>query len=126
MTEETWTIELGDNTYTVPRLPFKYSRKVYPLCQRLTNAGLPQRIVLPEAPLQLTDDEVDDLAVIAFLAAQAVEPTMTQDAFDNMPITPPQLYDAFFAIRKACGGWRTQTEGQEPSGESQGTEEPPT
>lgn len=126
MSEEVWTIEIGDSTYNVPRLPFKVSRTVYPLCQRLSNAELPMRLVLPKEPLSLTDEEMDDLGKIAFLACKAADPGLTQEAFDNMPITPPQLFDAFFAIRKACGGWRTQAEGQEPQGEETGTDAPPT
>lgn len=126
MTEETWDIELGDNVYTVPRLPFKFSMKVYPICQRLSNAGMAERIVMPKEPLALTDSEVDDLGALAFLLCSAAETNMTKEAFDEIPITPPQLFDAFFAARKACGGWRSRTEGQEPSGETLGTEEPPT
>lgn len=126
MIEESWDIELGDNTYAVPRLPFKYSMRVYPICQRLSNADLAERILVQSEPLQLIDSEIDDLGVVAFLLCCAANSEMTQAAFDNMPITPPQLFDAFFAARKACGGWRTLAEGQEPSGESLGTEEPPT
>lgn len=121
MTDETWNIQLGDNTFTIPRLPFKVSRVVYPICQRLSNSDLIQRLMTPEAGLQLSDEEMDSLAKITFLAAQASSPDMTQETFDELPITPPQLYDAFFSIRKATGGWRTApaTEDQEPEGEAQ-------
>ena len=125
MTEETWTIEMGSTAYVVPRLPIKYSRIVYPICQRLTNGELPERILIPKEPLQLTDDEMDDLIKICFVACQAAEPNMTEEQFFDLAITPPQLYDAFFAIRKACGGWRA-VEGQKMSGEDPPTSEPPT
>ena len=132
MTDETWNIELGDRTFTVPRLPFKYSRKIYPICQKLSNDGLPERIVgtvkdgayEPPPPLQITDDEINQLSTIALLACQAADPEFTEAAFDEMPITPPQLYDAFFALRKACGGWRSRPEDQETSGEEMAA--PPT
>ena len=124
MSEESWTIELGDNTYTVPRLALKYSRVAYPLCQKLSNAGLPARIILPTEPLQLTEDEMNDLAIIAFTMCRAAEPGMTLEAFEELPISAPQLYDAFFAARHATGGWRTVGEGKEPTGENLGTEEP--
>jgi hypothetical protein len=124
--EETWTINAGDWTFTVPRLPFRVSRVVYPICQRLTNAGLVERLATAGASFEVTEAEVDDLAQIAFLACQAADPGLTRDAFDDLPITPPQLFDAFFSVRQACGGWRRlpAVEGQEPSGEASGDQSP--
>jgi hypothetical protein len=111
MTEETWNIALGDRTFTVPRLPFKISRVVYPICQRLTNNDLPQRLLDPsiDKKFAVSDEEMDDLAKIALLSCQAASASFTGDEFDASPIPPPQLFDAFFAIRYACGGWQKIT-----------------
>lgn len=126
MSEETWTITMGDKTYAVPRLPFKVSRVVYPICQRLSNAELPKRILMPTSPLVITDEEMNDLGTLALLGCQAADPLLTEEDFESMPITPPQLFDAFLAMRHACGGWRIVPEGQEPQGEGTGTDVPPT
>jgi len=134
MSEEIWNIQLGDRTFAVPRLPFKYGREIYPICQKLSNDGFPERIMgkfegdtfVPPPPLQVTDEEMMQLGRIAFMACQAADPELNSSAFEEMPITPPQLFDAFFAIRKACGGWRSRAEGKEPTGEAKGMVEPPT
>lgn len=127
MTEETWNITLGESTFEVPRLPFKVSRVVYPICQRLTNAGLVDRII-DMTNFELTDYEMDDLAKVVFLACQAAGTGLTAEAFDELQTTPSQLFEGFFAVRKATGGWRSAvaTEGQEPEGEAESGEKSPT
>ena len=117
---ETWTIILGEREFTVPRLPLKVTRVVYPICQRLTNAELTKRIWnAREEPLQTTDEEMDDLCKITLLACQVADPSFTKEEFEDLPVEPGQLYDAFLAIRFACGGWATVkvTEGQDQPGE---------
>lgn len=134
MSEETWDIELGERSFKVGRLPFKISRVVYPICQKLTNDGFAERIYgkfeggafTPPPPLQVTDEEMDQLAKVALLTCQTADPNLTEEAFNDMPIAPFQLYDAFFTVRKACGGWRSNVEGKKESGEATEMEEPPT
>jgi len=131
--EETWEVKLGDRTFKAPRLPFRISRVVYPLCQKLTNAKLTERIYgtfensvfVPPPPLEVTDEEMEQLAKVALLTCQAADQTLTEAEFNDMPITPAQLFDAFIEARKACGGWRA-SEGKNESGEVMGTDEPPT
>lgn len=126
--EETWPITLASKTYELKALPLKATKVVYTICQRLSNDGLAARLTntAPDAPaLAVTDEEFDGLCKIALTAAQTADPELTQAAFDAMPITPPELYDAFFEIRKACGGWRPVKAG-EAVGEPKGTDEPPT
>lgn len=125
MTEETWTLSAGDRTFVVPRLPLRVTRAVYPVCQRLTNSGLPLRLTKQDVQLEITETEAEELSTIMFLACQAAAPDLTKEQFDEMPISPSQLYDAFFAIRYACGGWTLKPVVEEP-GETMVMEKSPT
>lgn len=114
-------IELGGRKFDVPPLPLGVSMLVYPMCQRLTKAGLPQRLLDP-ATLEVTDEEVAALVEIAFQAAHAADATLKPDDFIALPVTPPELYFAFFTMRIQCGGWRA-TDGAgdgDGAGEGQG------
>lgn len=125
MSEETWTISLGARTFAVPPLPFRVSMVVYPLCQKLTNAGLAERLLKAAVePWGVSMEEMTDLGDIAFLSCRTADPELTREAFDELPITPAQLFDAFFALRVACGGWGRPAEGQEPKGEAKGPKRP--
>jgi len=123
---KTWTITAGERTFEVPRLPLRISRNVYPACQRLTNAGLVERLIRIGDGFAVDEAEMADLVEIAFQCCQAADRDLTREAFDDLPVTPPQLFDAFFAARSACGGWKPipQGEGQEDQGEGEGAMPP--
>jgi hypothetical protein len=122
---EARTITLGGREFDVPPLPLGISMLVYPMCQRLTRAGLAQRLLNP-AELEVTDDEVAALAEIAFQAAHAADPTLEVKDFLALPVTPPELYAAFFIMRIQCGGWRAAdgTEDGDSKGEVNGATPP--
>lgn len=98
-------LTLGGRTFEVPRLPLEVTIVVYPICQRLTNAGLVQRLLDGEGGFSLTPEEIGDLTELAFQAARAADPELTTQAFLGMPVTPPELFAAFFVMRVQCGGW---------------------
>lgn len=98
-------ITLGGRELSVPRLPHRLNRRAYPLCRDLIAGGLIDRCARPDTVLEVTDTEMTALADVAFLAAQAADPEMTQEAFEDMPITPLELLEAFFEIMVQTGGW---------------------
>ena len=118
---DTRTITLGGMAFTVPALPFRINRRAYPLCRKLTAAGLIERALAASGSLDCTAEEMDDLGELAFLAASAADKTLTRDAFDDLPVAPPELLDAFIAIRYQTGAWVAQEAGVETgAGEMQG------
>lgn len=102
---ETRTITLGGATFAVPPLPLRINRVAYPICRRLTTAQLIERCVAIKGALDCTPEEMADVAELAFLAASAADKTLTREVFDDLPVTPPELLDAFFAIRYQTGAW---------------------
>ena len=114
---KTREITLGGKVFAVPPLPIRLNKVAYPLCLRLVKSkpatddepavpSLFDRIVNYEGKLECSAAEMDDLADLAYLAASAADPTLTRAAFDEMPVTPPELGDALFDIRYQTGGWR--------------------
>lgn len=124
---ETRRVSLGGRTFDVPQLPLGLTMLVYPICQRLTNAGLAERLRNVGDDFAVTEDEMGDLTEIAFQAAHVVDDTLDSKAFLALPVTPVELFGAFFAMRIQCGGWHlTRGEGGDPPGEPPGASMPPT
>lgn len=120
---DTRPVFLGGRTFDVPVLPLRVNRVVYPLCRALTigeDSFFSRVIAADGSVLAVTDEELETLATIAFGAAQAADKELTQEAFEDLPITPVQLLDAFFAIRIQTGVWTAakQTAGDESEGEA--------
>ena len=122
-------IVLGGTVFSVPRLPLRVTREVYPICRKLAVGGLVERAIEGRGVLDATRDEMDDLIEIAFLSAKAADPTLTREAFEAMPVSPPELLDAYFQIRYQTGGWvppELVAEANDAPGEDGGAASPPT
>ncbi len=127
-------VDLGGRSFAVPALPLRANRVIYPLCRDLSaNAAdadsfIGRLAASNGAPDAVTDAELDKLIKIAYEAACAADPFMTLDQFEELPITPPELLNAFFAIRLQTGGWLlpesnsagAAAEGEVAPGEAQG------
>lgn len=121
------TITLAGQQIDVPALPLRLNMIAYPLCRGLTNGGLLQRIAEAAGAVDCTAEEMADLAELAFIGAKAADPALEREAFDEWPITPPELLDAFFGIRYQTGGWVAATLGEEgpgDMGEARGAKKP--
>lgn len=124
---DTMTITLGGRSFDVPPLPLAATMLVYPVCQRLTKAGLVERLKDPEVSLSVSDAEIADLVEVAFQAIHAADESLDAKGFLALPITPPELFAAFFAVRIQCGGWRVRApEDKDAPGESSVAETPST
>ena len=126
------TIVLAGTKFEVPLLPIRINRIAYPLCRKLHNAGLIDRIIAGKGQVECSPEEMDDLVEIAFIGVQAANSRITREEFDNWPISPPELADAFFIIRYQTGAWIAldsseprNDEDLEP-GEAEGAETLPT
>lgn len=127
----TRTITLVGSPIEVPMLPIRYNKIAYPLCQKLMKAKVLERVLRGKGQVELTTEEMDDLIEIAFAAVQAANPRVTREEFDNWPISPPELVDAFFLIRYQTGAWievlpQETGEVENEPGEAKGAETLPT
>jgi hypothetical protein len=119
------TIVLAGQSLSVPALPLRLNKIAYPLCRKLTNDGLLERIIEAKGVLDCSAEEMEDLAELAFIAAKAADPTVEREAFDERPVTPPELLDVFLNIRYQTGGWTAAPqEGQPAPGEARGAKKP--
>lgn len=130
---ETRPITLGGRVFDVPALPLRINMKVYPLCKALSTAADPAdaessfvgRVLAASGSIfAISDEELATLAEIAFGGASAADKTMTREAFDDLPINPVELLDAFFVVRGQTGVWMApktpDTAGDQAEGEAQG------
>ena len=128
-------IVLGDRTFAVPVLPHRYNRVIYPLCRDLSgnpddNDTFVDRLIKAGgAPGTVRDEEWEKLGEIAFQAACSADKAMTREVFDDLPIKPQDLIDAFFAVRYQTGVWlapdaASQDAGAAPGGDSAAGEAP--
>ena len=123
------TITLGGKAFAVPPLPLRANRVVYPLCRKLTAAGVIERCIEAEGSLDCTTDEIDDLAEIIYQSITTGLIPPSRDEFNALPIEPGELLDAFFAIRYQTGGWISapaQPDKDPPAGEAKGPARPRT
>ena len=121
----TRSITLAGVSYAVPELPLGINMQIYPLCARLTAAGLIDRCIAGGGNLICTPEEMADLAEIAFHGARAADATFSREEFDALPITPPELLSAFFEIRIQTGAWTVvEPAGGKKPGEATGAKAP--
>lgn len=125
--KDTRTITLAGQPIEVPMLPLRLNMTAYPLCRKLSEAFTPERIVAAKGVLDCTEEEMADLAELAFIGARAADPALDRAAFDEWAVTPPELLDAFFPLRYQTGGWIAPTpeqiaamEGEQQPGEAMG------
>lgn len=126
---ETLEMTLGGRTFAVPRLPLGVNRVVYPLCRELClQGGLLDRLIKSPGGLTLaiTSDDIDALIGIVFPCAELADPELTRQEFNGMPITPMELFDAFFSvIRYQTGMWAPVKATEQDAGEAMGEASPP-
>jgi len=106
------TITLAGRTFDVPPLPLRVNMAAYPICQRLSNGSLIQKFteaVVSDAAFSsvaISAEEMEDLATLAFLGASTADRDLTRDAFDDLPINPGELIEAFYSMRYQTGVWK--------------------
>jgi len=112
------SVVLGGRTFHVPRLPLGVTIQVYPICKRLTEAGLAERFM---AGVLVGEDEINDLVELAFQAAHAADGSLDTEAFLAMPVSVLELFGAFLVVRLQTGAW-SLAEGRDDPGEGRGTD----
>lgn len=125
---ETRTMTLAGTAYSVPPLPIRHNRVIFPICRKLTQDGLIDRCIAANGSLECTGEEFDQMIEIAFLCIVAGGATLSRDEFEQLPITPGELLDAFFIARYQTGAWVALPDPeQEPAqGEAKGPARPRT
>lgn len=119
---ETRDMKLGGRTFAVPALPLETTMVVYPLCRKLATGGLVDRAQRSGGVLDVSKEEMSEVVEVAFLCAQAADPALSREAFLALPVTPPELLDAFFVARYQTGAWLAPEDA--PSGEGKGEASP--
>lgn len=129
-------ITLGGRTFDVPSLPLRINRVVYPLIRALSmpddnpeGSSFVARVLAANGSIfAVSDAEMDILIEIAWGGASAAEKTLSRGEFDDLPISPVELLDAFFIVRGQTGVWvkppAREAAGDEPEGEAQGAMSP--
>ena len=97
-------ITLAGKVFSVPMLRISINREAYPLCARLTLSGVLDRIG-QDGTINLSGEDIDALADLAFWGTLAADGNLTREEFDEMPISPVELLDAFIVMRWQTGGW---------------------
>ncbi len=97
-------ITLAGKVFSVPMLRISINREAYPLCARLTSSGVLDRIG-SDGTINLSGEDIDALADLAFWGTLAADGNLTREEFDEMPISPVELIDAFIVMRWQTGGW---------------------
>lgn len=121
-------VTLGGRTFVVPPLPLRSTMVAYPICRKLTLANLLERCMAAGNVLDVDEGEMADVVELAFCCAQAAEPELSREEFEALPVSPPELLDAFLVARYQTGAWvpPTAQEGDLAPGEAEGAESPPT
>jgi len=123
---DTLPITLGGRIFDVPPLPLRLNMRAYPLCRTLSTTDLIERVTASGGSLNCTEDEMADLVDLAFLGVTAADPTVDRAAFEDLPVKPPELLDAFFALRYQTGGWVTaKPQEGDDTGEAKGASRKP-
>jgi hypothetical protein len=147
------TITLGERVFTLRRFTLRENARAYPLARQLVVDGVIDRWVealqtvidalakeaagerAGGAPGQweVSEDEMGRMADFVFMACQASEPDLTREAFDALPVSPRDLFNAFFEARYCTGAWvrpdpaetaPTDDAGEKPEGEADGAPAP--
>lgn len=127
---ETRDLKMGGRTFAVPALPLRLTMAVYPIIRGLSGEeGLVARAQRNNGSLEVDAEEMAQVVEVAFICAQAADPELTRDTFEALPITPPELLDAFLIARYQTGAWIAPPpvqEGDDPPGEAEGVASPRT
>jgi hypothetical protein len=88
--DEIPTVTLDGKQWPIPPLSIKQNRKVVPIIAR--------RLVAEDGPM--TEEIMDDLAMVVFLGLQRGHKELTREEFDEMAISPTQLKDAVAVVTR--------------------------
>lgn len=114
---KTLTVEFGGKQWPVPKLAFKQIRLIHKKMDRLSDL-----LVVKQVPMgEYTDDDLEDLAFILWVALTRAHPTLSRAEFDEMPTDRLELSRAFFGVLIQANGSRKETI---KSGEDQGAASP--
>jgi hypothetical protein len=121
------SVTLGGRIFDVPPLPLRLNMRAYPLCRTLSGGTLLERIANSGGSLDCTEEEMAELAELAFIGAKAADPDLDRATFDELPILPAELINSFFALRYQTGGWVpvSAQEGIDDAGEAEGERKKP-
>ena len=102
MSDEIFIIELAGRRWEIPHLPFRAIKAIQPaLFQIYNDAGGAEMTMSSVAALG--EAEIERLAHATFRALACVDPSLTYEAFLDLPFSVGDLLLAFPSIAKAAG-----------------------
>jgi hypothetical protein len=102
VSEETFAIALAGRRWALPHLPFRAIKAIQPaLFQVYAEAGGANLSTASVA--RLGEAQFDRLAEATWRAIAVVDPTLSYEAFLDLPFSVGELIQAFPALAKAAG-----------------------
>ena len=88
-------MRLGGVDYALPTLTVRQLKTVVPKLAQVTKQEL--------SPFSMSEATVNDLFAVIFLSLSRAYPDLTQDQFDNLPISMIEAIQAVFVVMKQTG-----------------------
>ncbi len=102
MSDETFVVELAGRRWQIPHLPFRAIKTIQPaLFQIYNDAGGAD--MTTQSVAALDEAEIERLAHVVWKAIVQVEPTLSFDAFLDLPFSVGDLLMAFPSVAQAAG-----------------------
>ena len=102
MTEQTFEISLAGRRWALPHLPFRAIKAIQPALFGVY-AELGGAAASTAGVAALSETQLDRLAEATWRAVAVVEPTLTREAFLDLPFSVGELMQAFPAVALAAG-----------------------
>ena len=104
MSDETFPVDLGGCHWDLPHLPFRLVKKIQPAVAAISRA-FPTALDAQRALVNLDEAALDAIADVVFAAVNAVDgaPSMSKDAFYELPFASGNLVAALPSVLSACG-----------------------
>jgi hypothetical protein len=101
------TITLGSRAYPMPPLAIKQMRKVIPRLLELATRFQP-----PFDPTKLSEDDMNELSDVIYIAITRGSPQMTREQFDDIEATLPEMIASIDVIGAQAGMTKRREAGQ--------------
>ncbi len=114
------TIQLGGKEWLIPMLAAKQNKIIDPLILSLLPIFSEWQNDKAVALSKLGAEQYEDLQEIAFVAIGRAEPNLKHEQFLDLPITLPELINAFSIIAQQTGVFQKVTTEEKNPGEGSG------
>jgi len=115
--QDVQVITLAGKEWKIPKMALRQNRELQPLYGQIAPSILREGTRVDE----ITPEQLDILARIAFLAANRADPNLTEEEFEEMPVGLAELIEALMPIMIQSGLFKKR---EDTPGETQGETSP--